>query len=92
MWGGAGFNTEVAEDAAARAKSLGVQVKTFDVIYALLDDVRGRMEGRLKAVTEKVACGKAEVKATFGKGAQDSASYRLRSLTVTLKAIFRRLC
>ena len=69
---GAGFNTEVAEDAEVRAKSLGVQVETFDVIYALLDAVRGRMEGRLKAVTEKVPCGKADVKATFGKGAPRS--------------------
>jgi translation initiation factor IF-2 len=65
----AGFNTEVADDVRARAKSLGVQVETFDVIYALLDDVRARMEGRLKAVTEKVPCGKAVVKAMFGKGA-----------------------
>lgn len=63
-----GFNTDISDDAEARAKSLGVEVKTFDVIYALLDDVRGRMEGRLKAVTEKVPCGKAEVKALFGKG------------------------
>jgi translation initiation factor IF-2 len=64
----AGFNTEVSEEAAARAKSMAVEVKTFDVIYSLLDDIRGRMEGKLKSVMEKIECGAAEVKATFGKG------------------------
>lgn len=65
---GAGFNVEPTEEAAALAKNRAVEVSTFDVIYSLLDEVRARMEGKLKAVTEKVECGKAEVKATFGRG------------------------
>lgn len=64
----AGFNVEPTEEAAAIAKQRAVEVCTYDVIYGLLDDVRARMEGRIKAVTEKVQCGAAEVRATFGRG------------------------
>eukprot|EP00892_Ulva_mutabilis_P000960 jgi/Ulvmu1/10865/UM007_0039.1 len=63
-----GFNVEPTDEAAALAKNRAVEVATYDVIYGLLDEVRARMEGRLKAVTEKVQCGAAEVKATFGRG------------------------
>lgn len=64
----AGFNVEATEEAAALAKNRAVDLRTYDVIYGLLDEVRARMEGRLKAVTEKVECGTAAVKATFGRG------------------------
>jgi translation initiation factor IF-2 len=63
-----GFNVELPESSAAAAKQAGIDVQTYDVIYDLLDDVRARMEGKIKAVMEKVECGAAEVKATFGKG------------------------
>lgn len=38
------------------------------MIYDLLDDVKAAMEGKLRSVEERVAVGKAEVKAQFGSG------------------------
>lgn len=49
---------------------LGVEVRSYDIIYNLLDDVRAAMEGRLKSVEERVYVGTAEVKAVFGTGKQ----------------------
>ena len=63
-----GFNVAISEDVRAVAKSKGVTINTYNVIYDLLDDVRSEMEGKIKAVEEKVSVGKAEVKALFGKG------------------------
>ena len=67
------FNVPVTEDAKAAAKSKGVDVKSYQVIYALLDDVRERMEGRIKSIMERVPRGKAKVKALFGRGKQQVA-------------------
>jgi translation initiation factor IF-2 len=39
------------------------------VIYDLIDDVKAAMEGKLRAVEERVPLGTAEVKALFGSGA-----------------------
>ncbi|CAD7703842.1 unnamed protein product [Ostreobium quekettii] len=57
-----GFNVQAA------AKRRGVEVRTYTVIYDLLDDIRAAMEGRLSPVDEKVPLGKAEVRAVFGSG------------------------
>ncbi len=46
----------------------GVEVRTYDIIYNLLDDVRAAMEGRLKSVEERIYVGTAEIKAVFGAG------------------------
>ena len=62
------FNTEVSEAAEAVAKQAGVDVSSYNVIYDVLDEVRARMEGKIKAVKEKVPRGTAEVKALFGRG------------------------
>lgn len=48
----------------------GVEVRSYDIIYNLLDDVRAAMEGRLRSVQERVYVGTAEVKAVFGTGKQ----------------------
>ena len=62
------FNIGVSSDAEAAAKQSGVEVQHHDVIYGVLDYVRGRMEGQIKSIRERVHRGKAVVKAIFGRG------------------------
>jgi translation initiation factor IF-2 len=45
-----------------------VVINTYNVIYNLIDDVKAAMEGKLRAVTERLPAGTAEVKAVFGSG------------------------
>lgn len=62
------FNVSPSEAVQATAKQSGVELRTYSVIYNLVDDVRAAMEGRLKSIEERVAIGTAEVKAVFGSG------------------------
>lgn len=41
--------------------SAGVEVRTYKVIYDLVDEMRAAMEGRLSTVEERTYLGKAEV-------------------------------
>lgn len=63
-----GFNTEPSDEVQAAAKEKGVELRTYKVIYDLVDDVRAAMEGRLVTVEERTELGQAEVRATFGSG------------------------
>ena len=56
-----GFNIAPSEAVLAKAKACGVEVWTHKVIYGLIDDVRARMEGKLRAVQEKRPMGQAKV-------------------------------
>lgn len=51
----------------------GVIIKSYDVIYELLNDVRELMEGRLGAIEERIPLGQAEVRAVFGSGSKKVA-------------------
>ena len=51
----------------------GVPIKSYKVIYELIDDVRSLMEGRLSTVEERVPLGQAEVRAVFGSGSRKVA-------------------
>jgi translation initiation factor IF-2 len=57
----------VKADAKARqaADQYGVEIKRYDVIYAVLDDAKARMEGLLEPVYEEQVVGEAEVRALF---------------------------
>jgi translation initiation factor IF-2 len=68
-----GFNVQPSEAVVAEAKKNNVELRTYSVIYDLVDDVRAAMEGRLKSVEEKVKIGEAEVKAVFGSGSRKAA-------------------
>ena len=48
-------------------------MKTYKVIYELIDDVRALMEGRLSTVEERQPLGQAEVRAVFGSGSRKVA-------------------
>eukprot|EP00198_Chlamydomonas_reinhardtii_P003072 XP_001692408.1 organellar translation initiation factor [Chlamydomonas reinhardtii] len=62
------FNLEPDEAVSSHAKRLGVNVKSYKIIYELIDDVKAAMEGKLKLVEERVPQGTAVVKAVFGTG------------------------
>jgi len=63
-----GFNTELTDEVQAAAREKGVLLRSYDIIYELVDDVRAAMEGRLDTVEERTETGQAEVRATFGTG------------------------
>ncbi|NER36882.1 MAG: translation initiation factor IF-2 [Oscillatoria sp. SIO1A7] len=66
-----GFNTSLASGARQASDEAGVDVREYDIIYNLLDDVRGAMEGLLDPEMVEEPLGQAEVRAIFpvGKGA-----------------------
>ncbi|MGF1467519.1 MAG: translation initiation factor IF-2, partial [Sandaracinaceae bacterium] len=61
-----GFNVRPAGKAAATAKSEGVEIRTYRVIYEAVDDVKRAMAGLLEPEYREKELGKAEVRATFG--------------------------
>lgn len=66
-----GFNTTFAPGARHAADQAGVDVRDYDIIYNLLDDIRAAMEGLLEPELVEEHLGQAEVRAVFsiGKGA-----------------------
>lgn len=66
-----GFNTTLAPGARQAADRAGVDVRDYNIIYNLLDDVQGAMEGLLEPELVEEPLGQAEVRAVFpvGRGA-----------------------
>ena len=62
------FNTSLSEDVRARAKQKGVDVRSYDIIYALVDDVKAAMEALLRPIVERASLGEADVRGVFGTG------------------------
>jgi translation initiation factor IF-2 len=60
-----GFNTTLAPGARQSADRLGVDVRDYDVIYNLLDDIQGAMEGLLDPEMVEETLGQVEVRAVF---------------------------
>jgi translation initiation factor IF-2 len=60
-----GFNVRTAGKASSLAEREGVEVRTYDVIYELLDDVRDLMRGLLPKERMEKPMGRAEVRQTF---------------------------
>lgn len=65
-----GFNTTLASGARQAADQAGVDVREYNIIYKLLDDIQGAMEGLLEPELVEEALGQVEVRAVFpvGKG------------------------
>eukprot|EP00240_Pyramimonas_obovata_P002866 CAMPEP_0118923392 /NCGR_PEP_ID=MMETSP1169-20130426/1938_1 /TAXON_ID=36882 /ORGANISM="Pyramimonas obovata, Strain CCMP722" /LENGTH=644 /DNA_ID=CAMNT_0006864373 /DNA_START=61 /DNA_END=1995 /DNA_ORIENTATION=- len=63
-----GFNVSLPEAVIGHATQRGVEVRSYSVIYDLIDEVTSAMEGLLVPVTEKELVGEAEVRAVFGSG------------------------
>jgi translation initiation factor IF-2 len=63
-----GFNTTFAPGARQAADRLGVDVRDYEIIYNLLDDIRAAMEGLLEPELVEENLGQAEVRAVFNVG------------------------
>ncbi len=60
-----GFNTTLASGARQAADQQGVDVRDYDIIYNLLDDIQGAMEGLLEPELVEEPLGQVEVRAVF---------------------------
>jgi len=60
-----GFNTVADSSARQAADRAGVEIRYYDVIYELLDQLRNAMEGLLKPEEVESILGHAEVRALF---------------------------
>jgi len=60
-----GFNVRPAGKAAALAEAGGVEIRTYNIIYNAVDDIKSAMEGLLPATKIEKALGKAEVRKVF---------------------------
>jgi translation initiation factor IF-2 len=63
-----GFNTSMASGAKRAADANGVDVRDYDVIYKLLEDIQLAMEGLLEPELAEESLGEAEVRAVFTIG------------------------
>ncbi|MGB5682824.1 MAG: translation initiation factor IF-2, partial [Polyangiales bacterium] len=61
-----GFNVRPQGKASSTAKKEGVEVRTYNVIYEAIDDVKAAMKGLLAPKVVQADLGKAEVRQTFG--------------------------
>jgi translation initiation factor IF-2 len=60
-----GFNIKVETMAVSAAKSEGVQIKLYSIIYELLDQIKDAMAGLLEPELRETVIGHAEVKQVF---------------------------
>ena len=60
-----GFNVVANEEARQLADELGVEIRRYDVIYKITDDLKATLEGRLKPEEQIVEVGMAMVLKTF---------------------------
>ncbi len=63
-----GFNTSMASGAKRAADATGVDVREYEVIYKLLEDIQLAMEGLLEPEMVQESLGNAEVRAIFTIG------------------------
>ncbi|MDR2636170.1 MAG: translation initiation factor IF-2 [Campylobacteraceae bacterium] len=60
-----GFNVRPTGAVKERAKALGVEIKTYNVIYNLIDDVKGLLSGLMSPVIREENLGQAQVREVF---------------------------
>lgn len=63
-----GFNTSLAPGARQAAEKEGVDIREYDVIYKLFDEIQGAMEGLLDPEQVEESLGVAQVRAVFSVG------------------------
>jgi translation initiation factor IF-2 len=63
-----GFNVVPDDRAHALAEERGVQIRQYDIIYNLTDDIKQALEGKLKPHEQVVHLGRAVVRKTFKIG------------------------
>ncbi|HGZ71259.1 MAG TPA: translation initiation factor IF-2 [Nitratifractor sp.] len=60
-----GFNVRPTGAVKNKAKELGVEIKTYNIIYGLLDDAKALLGGLMSPVISEEVVGQAEVRQTF---------------------------
>ncbi len=60
-----GFNVRPERKARQLAEQEGVEIRTYEVIYALLEDIESAMVGMLEPEFEEIVTGEAEVREIF---------------------------
>ncbi len=60
-----GFNIRPTGVVKTKSKELGVEIKTYSIIYALIDDMKALISGMMSPVFEEEHTGQAEVRETF---------------------------
>jgi translation initiation factor IF-2 len=63
-----GFNTKITDTARRAAEAEGVDVRLYDIIYKLTDDVSAALQGLLEPEIVEVVEGRAEVRQIFRVG------------------------
>ncbi len=60
-----GFNVRPTGNVRKRAKELGVEIRTYSVIFELIDDIKALLGGMMSPVISEEVTGQAEVRETF---------------------------
>jgi translation initiation factor IF-2 len=63
-----GFSTKITETARRAAEAEGVDVRIYDIIYKLTDDIEAALKGLLEPEVVEVVEGRAEVRQVFRVG------------------------
>ena len=86
-----GFNVRANAQARALATRDGVRFKYFDIIYDLLDDIRGEMAGVLGPERIETVVGRAEIKEIFPAGKKDKAAGLMVTDGFIRKGLYARI-
>jgi len=86
------FNTTFASGARQAADEAGVDVREYNIIYKLLEDIQGALEGLLEPELVEESLGIAEVRAVFpvGRGAVAGCYVQSGKLVRNCKVRVRR--
>ncbi len=60
-----GFNVKSEPGAVRMAEAEGVDIRQYDIIYKLIEDIESALKGIMEPITEEVIDGHAEVRAIF---------------------------
>ena len=60
-----GFNVRPTGSVKTKAKAEGIEIKTYSIIYALIDDIKAILSGMMSAVVIEENTGQAQVLETF---------------------------
>ncbi|ELR98663.1 translation initiation factor IF-2 [Gloeocapsa sp. PCC 73106] len=84
-----GFNTTLASGARSAADQESVDIREYNIIYKLLDDIQGAMEGLLDPEEIEEYLGTAEVRAVFTVGRGSVAGCYIQSGKVIRNRLLR---
>ncbi|MBI1903879.1 MAG: translation initiation factor IF-2 [Planctomycetia bacterium] len=84
-----GFNVVPDEDARTLADAKGVQIRRYDIIYRVSEDMKAALEGLLKPEEQKLELGRALVQRVFPIGRANVAGCRVMEGVIKREAQVR---